>query len=117
MSRPAGSDARPSAASTTIAAKSRCPPGRAIDLDDARFLRLEVDRVHVAALQRKLLVDAVTFEVNVVRHSLHPNKMQPDRLACFDHDLRGLEGEGADTPLALGVRLAQDEAAAIGQRC
>ena len=89
----------------------------ALDLDDARFLRLEVDRVHVAALQRKLLVDAVTFEVNVVRHSLHPDKMQPDRLAGFDHDLRGLEGEGADAPLALGVRLAEDEAAAIGQRC
>jgi len=89
----------------------------AFNLDDAGLFRLELHRVHGAALESEFLVDALAFKVNVVVHPLHPNKMQPDGLACLDHDLRGLEGKGADAPLALGVGLAQDEATPIRQRC
>ena len=87
----------------------------AFNLNDARFFRFELHRVHGPALESKLLVDALAFKADVVGRSLNANEMQPDRLACLNHDLRGFEGEGADAPLALGIGLAQEKAAPIGQ--
>ena len=87
----------------------------AFNLNDARFFRFELHRVHGPALESKLLVDALAFKADLVGRSLNANEMQPDRLACLNHDLRGFEGEGEDGPLALGIWLAQDKAAPMGR--
>ena len=46
----------------------------ALNLDDAGLFRLELHRVHGAALESEFLVDALAFKVNVVRSSLAPQR-------------------------------------------